>query len=175
MPVGLLPVFTAHDGAAVGRRGTRQRQCLRTRRLRMQYRSAQCPRRGFPPPLRQSVIRMRTDQSLLRPSITSGSTQCTAPVSPRSNGATGNWHKRKKATAATGSRVTTGMLSTQMAMTSSTRTPKTTTSRRETETGTETASSFRSWMCTQVELEPAGQARCPERDSNPYGLSAWEV
>jgi hypothetical protein len=30
-------------------------------------------------------------------------------------------------------------------------------------------------MYTQVELETTGQTRCPERDSNPYGLSAWEV
>ena len=50
-----------------------------------------------------------------------------------------HWHNRKKVTAATGNRVTAGVLSTQMAMTSSTRTP---TSRMAAETETETASSF---------------------------------
>jgi hypothetical protein len=44
-----------------------------------------------------------------------------------------------------------------------------------TKTRTETKSSFGSWICSQVELETAVQAGCPERDSNPYGLSAWEV
>jgi hypothetical protein len=43
------------------------------------------------------------------------------------------------------------------------------------ETVAETESDFRSWIYTQVELETAAQARCPERDSNPYGLAAWEV
>jgi hypothetical protein len=39
----------------------------------------------------------------------------------------------------------------------------------------ETAEHFMVLLNLQVELETAGQNGCPERDSNPYGLSAWEV
>jgi hypothetical protein len=43
------------------------------------------------------------------------------------------------------------------------------------ETTVETTGLLTIFLSPPVYLETAGQHRCPERDSNPYDLSVWEV